>query len=64
MILEEWIVKLDLSDSTQTPDVETLAALDSLLAYGPEYLDLCQQRAQTLARLVAAAKAHAHNGRN
>lgn len=63
-MLEQWTINIDLTDSTLTPDVEALAALDSLLAYGPEYLDLCAQRSRTFARLVVEAKAHANNARN
>lgn len=64
MMLEQWTISLDNRDSTQTPDVEALAALDSLLAYGPEYFDTLPWPRHSFARIVADAKVEAHNARN
>lgn len=63
-MLTEWIITLDNRDSTQTPDAQALAALDSLLAYGPEYLDSLAWPREYRARLAAEAKHHANNARN
>lgn len=64
MTLEQWTISLDNCDSTQTPDVEALAALNSLLAYGSEYLDSLPGPRHYFACLVVHAQAKANSARN